>query len=66
MLSRLHKAAYSYFFHNKSTDNTFLSGLAISGRTAQNGLINSRNLTEKILKKITKKTAHKIEQKCKV
>ena len=26
---------------------TFLSGLAISGKTAQKGLTNSRNLTEK-------------------
>ena len=31
----------------KCTNHTFLSGLAISGKTAQNGFTNSRNFTEK-------------------
>ena len=31
---------------SKTNVHTFLSGLAISGKTAQNGFTNSKNLTE--------------------
>jgi hypothetical protein len=45
------KTRNTHFRHallqTKCTNHTFLSGLAISGKTAQNGFTNSRNFTEK-------------------